>query len=102
MADSDKTGPEHTFLTPQQLAQRWSVKAATLANQRYRGEGVPFVKLNTSIRYRLSDVMAMELDSVRGLSWARLANAIGGYPALADSQRRKLLTYLRRQLDRQS
>lgn len=43
------------------LAARWGLHPGTLANQRSRGEGVPFVKISaTRVLYRLKDVEAFE------------------------------------------
>lgn len=49
------------LIDPKTLAARWGIHPGTLANQRSRGEGVPFVKLSaTRVLYRLSDVLAYE------------------------------------------
>ncbi len=49
------------FLTEAELAARWGLAPATLANRRWRRQGPPFVKLNgRTVRYRLSDVLAAE------------------------------------------
>ncbi len=32
-------------------------KLQTLANERYRGTGIPYYKLGASVRYKLSDVL---------------------------------------------
>jgi hypothetical protein len=56
-------------LTPQDLAERWSVPASALARMRCEGNGPVFVKFGASrsarIRYRLSDVLAWEDASAR-------------------------------------
>ena len=49
------------LLTPRELAHRWGLSAATLANQRSaRVSPVPYIKLGSSIRYPLDDVVAYE------------------------------------------
>jgi hypothetical protein len=52
------------FLTPQQLADRWSLRPATLAEWRVKGHGPRFLKpgrtLKARVRYRLDDVEAWE------------------------------------------
>lgn len=90
---------ENTFLTPAGLAQRWSVTTATLANQRYRGEGVAYVKVQTAIRYRMSDVLDAELNGQRGLNWPRLAIALASYPGMKADQAKRMLEFLRQRLD---
>jgi hypothetical protein len=57
--DSQQFSPEQ-LLTSIELAQRWRVSTKTLANQRWLGEGPPFVRLGRVVRYRMSDVLAME------------------------------------------
>ena len=48
------------FLSPQQLAERWGLRPATLADWRVKGQGPPFLKpgrtLKARVRYRLNDV----------------------------------------------
>jgi hypothetical protein len=53
--------PEHTLLTPQQLAQRSGVTTDHLANLRSQGRGPTYVKPGPRrVRDRLSDVLAHE------------------------------------------
>ncbi len=40
-----------TLLTEDDLAARWNVAPKTLANQRCRGDGIPFIRLGRLIRY---------------------------------------------------
>lgn len=45
------------WLTPQETASLTKYSPQTLANHRYRGVGIPYVKLPSGrIRYRLTDV----------------------------------------------
>lgn len=37
--------PVHDLMKPEQLAEEWQVSVKTLANQRSRREGPPFVKI---------------------------------------------------------
>jgi hypothetical protein len=52
------------FLTPQQLASRWGLRPATLADWRVKGQGPRFLKpgrtLKARVRYRLDDIEAWE------------------------------------------
>lgn len=54
--------PEQTrpLLTPDDLAARWSVTVASLANQRSLRRGPTYLKLGGAIRYALADVEAYE------------------------------------------
>jgi len=49
-----------TFLKPGELAARWRISVKKLENDRWRGEGVPFVRIGSAVRYRLCDVLAFE------------------------------------------
>jgi hypothetical protein len=43
------------------LAARWGgMSSKTLANWRSRGQGPPFVKFGSAVRYALTDVVAYE------------------------------------------
>jgi len=52
----------HDLLTPGQVAARWGVSTGHLANLRYRGEGIGYVKIGARVAYRLSDVLAYEVE----------------------------------------
>lgn len=39
------------LLTEADLADRWGIAPKTLANQRWRGDGPPFIKLGRLVRY---------------------------------------------------
>ncbi|WJI79368.1 MULTISPECIES: hypothetical protein [unclassified Mesorhizobium] len=47
------------------LAIRWGVSTRTLQNKRVSGNGIPFLKISSSVRYRMSDVIAFENASLR-------------------------------------
>lgn len=51
-------------LTPNDLAERWGVSIGTLANHRYQGMGVPYLRIGGRVLYRLRDVEAFEDASV--------------------------------------
>lgn len=44
------------FLTPKQVAELLQLTERTLANQRYEGRGIPFVKVERAVRYRGADI----------------------------------------------
>lgn len=55
------------LLTPAELATRWDMKPASLANMRHRGRGPAYVKLGGSaVRYRAADVEAYERAGMVG------------------------------------
>lgn len=53
-----------THLSGPELAQRWGLSAAHLANLRSEGKGCAFLKLGSAVRYRLSDVLDYEAGRV--------------------------------------
>jgi len=58
---TDQPRPARRFLTPTALAERWSITTKTLANNRTRGTGPTFVKINgASVRYPLDAIEAYE------------------------------------------
>jgi hypothetical protein len=60
---------DETLLTEQQLAARWQVSPKTLRNARVAGRLGGHVKIGRSVRYRLSEIIAYELqNSVRSTS----------------------------------
>ena len=46
------------YLTVQQVTQMTGFSAKALENMRSRREGAPFIKVGTSVRYRIDDVRA--------------------------------------------
>jgi hypothetical protein len=50
-----------TYLTEKELALRWRCTPGALRTARYEGRNVvPFVKIGSRTRYRLTDVLAAE------------------------------------------
>jgi hypothetical protein len=54
------TSTEDMLLTERQLAARWSFSPGSLANARSQGRSIPYVRIGSRVRYRLSDVLAAE------------------------------------------
>jgi hypothetical protein len=52
------TNPEDTILLPAQVADLLYTTEASLAQMRSRGNGPKFIKMNSRILYRLSDIRA--------------------------------------------
>lgn len=61
------TYEEDRFVTARELADRWQVKPQRLANERSKGYGPPFIKIGSSVRYRISDVLQFEEANLRNL-----------------------------------
>lgn len=53
-------------LSPAELADRWGVPVATLAQWRYVGKGPAYLKLGGAVRYRLEDVESYEDEHLVG------------------------------------
>ncbi|WP_193608722.1 DNA-binding protein [Nocardioides lijunqiniae] len=59
----EPTSPDVTrrdLLTPAQLADRWGVSTGHLANLRYHGEGIGYLKIGSRVAYRIADVIDYE------------------------------------------
>lgn len=54
------------LLTEDQAAEVLRVSSRTLQGWRHRGEGPPYVKLGSAVRYRCSDLKDHILESLRG------------------------------------
>jgi hypothetical protein len=52
-----------TLLTEQGVAEVLCLSVHTVRQMRIRGDGPPFIKMNTSVRYRLSDLK----DYIQGM-----------------------------------
>ncbi len=63
--DNNRADIADRLLNEHEVAKRQGRAVKTLQNQRVTGDGIPFVKLGRSVRYRLSDVMAWEAARVR-------------------------------------
>lgn len=59
--------PNNTFLTPEDLRERWQgeVKLTTLATWRSKGLGPAFVKIGGRVLYKLEAVLAYENRNTR-------------------------------------
>jgi hypothetical protein len=90
---------DEVFLLSRELAARWGVTEARLANLRANAEGPPFVKLPSgSIRYPLSGVLAAEAcnGGPPGFTWDRLRKALKSFAEIAPGRRERLILHLRR------
>lgn len=86
------------YMTTAELAARWRIAPETLANQRARGEGLPYHKPGGSVLYRVADVLEAERARVFGLSFARIETALRSLPAVDDKLRDKIMLHLRQKL----
>lgn len=59
---------QSTYLTPQELVQRWNgaVTTGTLANWRNQGKGPAYSKFGSRVRYAISSVEAYEAKNIIG------------------------------------
>jgi hypothetical protein len=109
MPDRDKHVPpmraaepheDTVWMTPAEVADRHRKEEATLANERYRGEGLPYLKLPSGrVLYNLDDVLATERAGMRGFSWSRLSDALGQMHGLSDAQREAIVAHLKKFFD---
>ena len=65
---------ETRYLTPLEVEKITGRKLQTLANERSRGEGIPYYKLGSSVRYKLADVLSF-MEQHRVEPGARLCSA---------------------------
>lgn len=56
---------EKPFLTPEQLAERWSLPLTTLSQWRWCGKGPDFFKMGKRVRYNLEVIEQFERDIIR-------------------------------------
>ncbi|WP_342111029.1 transcriptional regulator [Methylobacterium sp. SI9] len=62
---SEVTSHSDDLLDEHAVAKRQRRSVKTLRNQRVAGDGIPYLKLGRSVRYRLSDVIAWEQARLR-------------------------------------
>ncbi len=63
--DEFKRGASEIFLTEDELAERWKHQPKTLRNLRSAGQGPPYHKFRSSVRYALSDILQYEAQAKR-------------------------------------
>lgn len=96
-----KPGLDDFLMTPEELALRWRQDVGTLANLRSKNLGLPSIKLPSgAVRYRASDVLDAEINGTRGITANQVAKVVMTYPDLNDKDRRKLASWLEKQLSR--
>lgn len=54
-----------SFLTPDRLAERWSITPMTLKQWRWNGKGPHFLKIGGRVLYRLEDIEDFEAQKLR-------------------------------------
>ncbi|MGP4058439.1 helix-turn-helix domain-containing protein [Mycobacterium sp. 4D054] len=55
---SDSSKIPDMLLTAKEVADYLSISPDALAQDRFRGDGIPFVKIGSRVRYRLSSLLA--------------------------------------------
>lgn len=64
---SDSTKIPDMLLTAKEVADYLSISPDALAQDRFRGEGIPYVKIGSRVRYRLSSLLTyLEENEQRG------------------------------------
>lgn len=61
------TNANDTWLSRQQLADRYGLPVKTLAQWAYKGTGPRYARMGRHVRYRLSDVLDWESARITGL-----------------------------------
>ena len=56
---------EESYLTPEQLAERWNIKITTLSQWRWNGQGPAYSKIGKCILYWPHDIKAYERSKRR-------------------------------------
>lgn len=87
------------WMTAAEVAERQRKEETTLANERHRGEGIPFTKLPSGgIRYNLEDVLAYEKSGLKGFTWSRLNDALALMPGLSSNDRQAIVSHLKKHM----
>jgi hypothetical protein len=60
MTQTTTTAVLSDLLTARELAERWGCSVGHLANLRSAGLGPAYLKIGTSVRYRVSDLLSYE------------------------------------------
>jgi len=85
------------LLTPQEVAGTLRKTVQTLANERARGEGLPYVRVGGRILYRSDDVLEAINVGTTGFTWRRLEGALRRY-GLEGKELAKLMRHLQAEL----
>jgi hypothetical protein len=56
------------FLTPKDLASRWSIANKTLSQWRWNGHGPKYSKIGKLVRYSLEDIEAYEVSALHTIT----------------------------------
>lgn len=71
-----KFDQDEFFLTPDEVAERYRVSPSTLANQRSKGTGLRWLKINGSVLYPASALADAEAAGRRGVTREAVARAL--------------------------
>lgn len=92
----DAFAADDMLLTAKEAAGMLRMDIATLANMRARGEGPPWIKLESgAVRYSMHAILEWINAGSRGLTWQRVANALEAFDGMTPAERNKLLAHLR-------
>lgn len=67
---------DEIFLMAEEVAARYRCSLSSLANHRVARTGLPWVKINGRVLYRVSDHLTIEQAGSRGLSWETVSRAL--------------------------
>ncbi|MDH4983275.1 hypothetical protein [Hyphomicrobium sp. D-2] len=84
------------FLSTAELAKRWRCEPQSLANLRYRRDGIPWTKVNGRPLYAMADVLEAEQAGRTGFTWTRLETALGQVLQIDEKKAAKLAADLKR------
>ncbi|MEM7776046.1 MAG: helix-turn-helix domain-containing protein [Pseudomonadota bacterium] len=95
--DNEAAIADEIMLTADEVARLTRKTKETLANERSRGEGLPYIKMTGKILYRSSDVLDAILAGHGGFSWNKLEASLGRY-GMPSQEVKKLMAHLRRDM----
>jgi len=88
---------EDFYLTAAEVAEMLRKSVDTLANERSRGEGLPYVRHGGKVLYRSADVLKAMNAGLQGFTWARLESSLRRY-GMPDADVGRLVAHLKRDM----
>jgi hypothetical protein len=95
--ETEVSPADDMLLTPDEVASLLRKNVLSLANDRNRGEGLPYVKAGRLVRYRMSDVLAFIEGSARGFTWSNMEASLRRY-GMDETEAAKVVAHLRRDM----
>lgn len=92
---------DDVYFTPEEVAARHRTEAATLANHRHKGSGLPWVKLPSGkVLYRLADVLEAERVGEKGWRENRVIAAIETFRKIDPKTAAELIAHIKSEIGR--